>query len=128
MSIQTEQDLIAAVRDGLPGVDVVWGFLEFESAEAPPSFPLVAVSRVNAALLGGTGLQDMCDEDDDTSTILLQIDSWQRGYEDSRNLNEDVHSIVASLEGWKWQSESDIRDPQIKAWRITSLWRSNGER
>jgi len=128
MSIATEKELIQAIKDVLPGVSVVWGFLEFESANTPPSFPVVCITRVNAALTAGGGLLDMCDEDDDTALILIQADAWHKGYEAARNLNEQVHTIIADLEGWSWQSDTDLRDPQIKAWRIQSTWQSTSER
>jgi hypothetical protein len=128
MSIISEKELIAAIRDGLPGVEVVWGFLEFESAQSPPSLPLVAVSRVNATVLAGGGLKDMCDEDDETADILVQADAWQKSYENARNLNEQVHVIIASIVGWSWQSDIDIHDSLLKAWRISSTWNSTGER
>jgi hypothetical protein len=128
MSIASEKEVVQAIADGLPGVSVVWGFLEFESAQSPPSFPLVTVTRVNATVLAGGGLKDMCDEDDETAEIILQVDSWQKGYEDTRDLNEQVHAIVISLIGWSWQSDVDIRDTQIKAWRISSMWHANGDR
>lgn len=129
MSIVTEKELIQAIKDTLPGVNVVWGFAEFESAQFPPSFPLVAVTRVNAGLAtGDTLLLDMCDVDDETAEILVQADSWQPGYEAARDLNEQVHAIIAALEGWSWQSDVDMRDPQIKAWRITSTWSGIGDR
>jgi hypothetical protein len=128
MSIVLEKELIQAIKDALPGVNVVWGFAEFESAKDPPSFPLVAVTRVNAGLTTRGGLLDMCDADDETADIILQADSWQPGYENARNLNEQVHAIIASLEGWSWQSDVDMRDPQIKAWRVTSTWLGMGDR
>jgi len=128
MSIVTEKALMEAIRDGLPGAKVRWGFLEFESATQPPSFPVVCVTRLNASLLAGGGLADMCDSDDDTAETLVQIDSWEPGYEDARDLNEQVHTIVEGVAGWSWQSDVDQRDPNMKAWRIQSTWTTNGER
>lgn len=128
MSVTTEKALIAAIKAGLPLVEVTWGFLEMESATAPPSMPIVCVTRVNAALLAGGGLKDMCDDDDDTATSNIQIDTWDKGYEDARDLNESVHTIVNALAGWSWQSEVDVRDPQLKAWRISSTWIIDGDR
>ena len=129
MSILSEKALMAALKAGLPtDVDVAWGFLEQDSALTPPHLPVVCVTRVNAALLAGGGLQDMCDDDDDTSNTLLTVDSWDKVYEDARNLNELVHAIIEALDGWAWQSESDNRDPNFKAWRISSSWTFAGER
>ena len=129
MSIITEKALMAALKAGLPtDVDVTWGFLEQDSALTPPHLPVVCVTRVNAALLAGGGLQDMCDEDDNTSNTLLQIDAWDKAYEDARNLNELVNAIVDAQDGWSWQSEADNRDPNLKAWRISSSWIIIGDR
>lgn len=129
MSITTEKALIAAIRDGLPGVKVRWGFLEFENDKQPPSYPVVCVTRLNASLIAGGGLADMCDPGDDSSSETnIQVDSWEPEYEDARNLNEQVHAIVESLIDWAWQSDVDQRDPNMKAWRIQSTWAANGER
>jgi len=128
MSIVTEKALMEAIRDGLPGVKVRWGFLEFESSTQPPAFPVVCVTRLNAAVLAGGGLADMCDSDDETAETTIQIDSWEPGYEDARGLNEQVHTIVEGTIGWSWQSDVDQRDPNMKAWRIQSTWAINGER
>lgn len=129
MSITNEKALIEALRDGLPGVKVRWGFLEFESDQKPPAFPVVCVTRLNASLLQGGGLADMCDPGDEAADTTVQCDAWLPGYEDARALNEQVHAIVDGLsDGWAWQSDVDQRDPNMKAWRIQSTWVISGER
>lgn len=133
MSIVTEKELIDAIAAGLPGVTVIWGFLDLESASTPPSLPVVCVTRVSAAAETGTNvLADMCDSSDQFARIIVQVDTWEKEYEDARNLNEQVHTIVASIldpqQVWTWQADVDRRNVQLKAWCIESTWTSNGER
>lgn len=135
MSVANEQELIEAIRDGLPAVNVTWGFAEFESATSPPSLPLVCVTRVSASVqTDGGPLADMCDTDEESARTIIQIDSWENGYEDARTLNEQVHTIVAALIApslapvWSWESDVDHLNPQLKAWNIQSTWTTDGER
>jgi hypothetical protein len=120
----SEQEVIAALIDALDPVPVWWGYAPQESADLPPSLPMVVVMRTSAIVR--TDWDDMCDlppGDPLAANITLQIRIWNaQDYAAARDLMADARAAVRELGGWNEQSEFDTRDGELRAWLIISDW------
>jgi len=117
-----ERDLVAALSAALQPTPVFWGFAPLETAETPPSLPLVVVQRLNYST---AGYEDMC-EGDYLGDTLLVVDAWSLGYEDARVLAASARAAVSGAGGWRLQGESDFFEPNFRAWRIQGQWLAAG--
>lgn len=117
MSMATERELAAALETGLAGLAAVrWGWKALESAELPPSLPLVTIQRSNAS---ATAYQDMCVDLNPLVDTSLQVHTWVPQYEAARALNTQVRGIILAAGGWVLQGEADDYEPAFRAWRIS---------
>lgn len=118
-----ERELLAALEVALDPTPVHWGFAPFESSSVPPSLPMVIVQRLNYAT---TNYEDMCEGPYVGDTLLL-IDAWAIRYDDGRTLSTATRAAVIAAGGWRLQGESDLFDPNFRAWRIQGQWLQGGE-
>lgn len=118
----TEQEVVVALAAALAPAPVWWGFAPAEDVERPPSLPLVVVVRASAIVRSDWG--DMCPPDGDAvpADVTLQVHVWHPDYGAARALQRTVRATMAGLVGWLEQNEFDLRDGDLRAWRITSDW------
>ena len=120
----TERELAAALGAGLAGVAAVrWGWKGMESAEAPPSLPLVTLQRTVAS---AAPYADMCVDQFPIADTSVQVHTWHPEYEAARALNAQVRAIVLAAGGWALQAESDDYEPSFRAWRISGEYLGAG--
>jgi hypothetical protein len=119
----TERDLVEAVRTAVDPVPTYWGWAPFETAEVPPTLPLVTVTRL---LFTAIDWLDMCEVDDLVGDTTVVAHVWAAGYEQARALQADVRVAILSARGWSPQSEQDSYEPTFRAWRIESQWLAAG--
>lgn len=119
-----ERELVAALALALSPVQVSWGWAPFESADTVPTLPIVIVQRLNFA---SAPYEDMCEDPAYTGDTLILIDSWTRHYEDGRALATAARIAATAAGGWRLQAESDLYDPNFRAWRIQGQWLLAGE-
>ena len=118
-----ERELAQLLEASLAGVAAVrWGWKALESAETPPTLPLVTLQRT---LASGAGYQDMCEADPPLVDTTLQVHVWVAQYEDARALNATVRALVRST-GWALQAELDDYEPAFRAWRISGEYLGAG--
>ena len=123
MTKTDERALVAALRAALDPTPVYWGFAPFEFAEQPPTLPLVVVQRLNYST---AGYEDMCEDAAYVGDTLLVVNAWALGYELGRDLATEVREAVGAAGGWRLQSEADLFEPNVRAWRIEGQWLSGG--
>jgi hypothetical protein len=112
----TERELAALLEAGLSGIaEVRWGWRALESAELPPSLPLVTLQRTVAA---GSSYWDMCEDVNPLVDTSIQLHTWHQNYEAARALNAQARAIVLAAGGWRLASETDDYEPSFRAWRI----------
>jgi hypothetical protein len=116
----TEQEVVAALAAALAPIRVWWGYGPFETAELPPSLPLVVVVRTAATVR--TDWADMCEDDALPADTTLQLRVWHTDYPGARTLNAQARDVMRGLVGWVEQLETDVRDGDFHAWVIASDW------
>jgi hypothetical protein len=115
-----ERDVVATLAAALAPVAVHWGYAPFESSTQPPSLPLVAVQRLNYST---AGYEDMCSEAAYFGECVLVIHAWALDYEGARTLTAQVRAAMgAGVDGWRLQNETDLFEPNFRAWRIEGQW------
>jgi hypothetical protein len=120
----TERELAQLLETGLTGVAAVrWGWKALESAEAPPSLPLVTLQR---SLASATPYADMCVDENPLVDTSLQVHTWVAQYEAARALNAQVRAIILAAGGWALQGEADDYEPSFRAWRISGEYLGSG--
>lgn len=123
MTMATERELAAALAAGLVGVEVRWGWKALETAEAPPSLPLVTLQRTVAS---AAPYADMCVDQHPIADTSVQVHVWTAEYEAARTLNAQARAIVLAAGGWALQTEVDEYEPTFRAWRIAGDYLSAG--
>ena len=123
MAATSERDVAQALLAGLAGVSAFnWGWAELESAMAPPSLPLVTLTRLQADV---DAVADMCTPTKLVGAITLESHAWSDGYEAARILQDAVRAIIIPT-GWKLAGEQDSYDALFRAWRISAQWTNIG--
>lgn len=118
-----ESDLARLLADNLAAVAAVrWGWKALETAELPPTLPLVTLQR---SLASATGYADMC-EDAPLVDTTIQVHTWAAEYADARALNAQVRALVLGAGGWTLQAETDDYDGAFRAWRISGEYLGAG--
>ena len=121
----SERDLAELLSVQLAGIATVrWGWKALETAELPPSLPLVTLQR---SLASAEGYVDMCPQEGEPTvdtTILVHV--WDQEYAAVRALNRQVRGIVLAAGGWTLQIENDDYDGVFRAWRITGQYLGAG--
>jgi hypothetical protein len=113
----TERDLATLLEAGLSGIaEVRWGWKALESAETPPSLPLVTIQR---SVASAAAYWDMCVDTNPLADTSLQVHTWHTQYEAARALNAQVRAIVLTAGGWRLSAEVDDYEPAFRAWRIS---------
>ena len=120
-----DRALVADLLLALAPTPVYWGFAPLESASTPPSLPLVVVQRLTFST---AGYEDMCTEaaGDYVGDTILVIDAWDQGYEQARALCAATRAAVIASGGWTLQTETDLFEPNVRAWRIQGQWLAGG--
>lgn len=120
----TERELAQILATGLAGIaEVRWGWKALETAELPPSLPLVTLQRSYAS---ATSYQDMCVDDAPLVDTSVQVHIWAKEYEAARALNAQTRALVLGAGGWALQGEADEYEPAFRAWRISGEYLSSG--
>jgi hypothetical protein len=119
-----ERDLVAVLLAALAPTPVYWGFAPFESMSEPPSFPLVVVQR---QMFTTEAYEDMCEDAAPIGDTTLGIDAWALGYEAARALAAQIRTATGAAGGWRLQSETDLYEPNVRAWRIQGQWLASGQ-
>jgi hypothetical protein len=120
----TERDLAALLEAGLSGIaEVRWGWKALESAETPPSLPLVTLQR---SLASAAAYWDMCIDTDPLVDTSIQVHTWHPTYEGARALNAQARAIVLTAGGWRLSAETDDYEPAFRAWRISGEYMGAG--
>lgn len=119
-----ERDLADLLAAALAGVAAVrWGWKMLETAEEPPTLPLVTLQRT---LASAAGYVDMCAEPAIVDTTI-QVHTWAVTYEAARALNTQVRNIIGTpATGWVLQAEVDDYDGAFRAWRISGEYLGAG--
>jgi hypothetical protein len=117
-----ERELVAALQFALAPVPVHWGFAPLETMSEPPSLPLVVVQRLTYST---EAYEDQCEGPYVGNTVLV-IDAWAIHYEAARALASDVREAADAAGGWRMQSETDLYEPNLRAWRIQGQWLAGG--
>jgi hypothetical protein len=118
----TERELFALLEASLPGINVRWGWKALETAEAPPTLPLVTLQR---SLASASPYADMCVDLNPLVDTTLQVHVWVQEYEAARALNTQVRGVILSG-GWALQAELDDFEPSFRAWRISGEYLGAG--
>jgi hypothetical protein len=120
----TERELAQLLETTLAGVAAVrWGWKAMETAEKPPSLPLVTLQR---SLASAAAYIDMCEDPAPLVDTTLQVHTWVTEYEAARALNAQVRSIILGAGGWGLQAEIDDYEPSFRAWRISAEYMGGG--
>ncbi len=119
----SESELVAALAEALAPIAVAWGWNPFESAEKPASLPVVTVRR---SLFSTAAYEDMCEAGEVQGDTTLLVHSWAAGYQDARELNAQVREVILGEGGWTLQTETDIYEPNFRAWQIEGQWFAGG--
>jgi hypothetical protein len=123
METISERDLAALLAADLTAIAPVrWGWKALETAELPPSLPLVTLQRTLAT---AAPYVDMCADPPMVDTTI-QTHVWHAEYENARDLNAQVRSIIQGAGGWVLQAEVDEYDGVFRAWRISGEYLGSG--
>jgi len=117
-----ERELVAAMQVALSPTKVHWGFVPFETMSEPPSLPVVVVQRLTYST---EAYEDFCEGPYVGNTILV-IDAWAISYEAGRALATSVRDAADGAGGWRLQSETDLYEPNVRAWRMQGQWLAAG--
>jgi len=121
----TEKELVETVRTAVAPTQFKWGWAALETAENPPSLPLVVMVRTVA---DAAAWRDMCQRSADAlqANVSISVHVWAQTYEAVRDLQAIVRAAAHSAPGWALQAETDQYDGAFRAWVITSDWQAEG--
>jgi hypothetical protein len=119
----SESDLVAALAAALDPTPVYWGWAPLDSAELPPNYPLLTVHR---ALFTATTYEDMCQDAAPVGDKTLVVHAWSPVYEQARSLSAAARAVILAADGWTLQSESDLFEPNVRAWQVEAQWLAGG--
>lgn len=119
----SERALVALLAAALDPVPVYWGWAPFETANEPPTLPLVVVQRQSFT---SAEYEDMCPAPY-LGDKLVGVHAWALGYEGARALAQSARdAMTANADGWRLQQEVDTFEPSFRAWCITGSWLTAG--
>jgi len=118
-----EAELVATLKAALAPTPVFWGWAPLETAELPPQLPLVTVRRV---LFTTAGYADMCEDGAIVGDTSLVVHVWSDAYALARAVCALVRETIQTAGGWVLQSETDVYEPNFRAWQIEGQWLAGG--
>lgn len=121
----TEKELVEIVRAAVAPTQFKWGWAALESAEFPPSLPLVVMVRTVA---DAAAWRDMCQRPTKAlqANVSLSVHVWAPSYEAVRDLQAIVRAAAHGAPGWALMAETDQFDGAFRAWVISSDWQAEG--